>query len=136
MRKITVGGASPQDNGAAFVADNATLAGAVELEENCSIWYGAVLRADTGRIRVGRGSNVQDNAVLHTGPGLGRGAVVAAGALVPEKMVVPDGTVVMGVPAKVHGTAREDLAADNLANADEYRALAKAHAAAQTREKD
>lgn len=175
MRKITVGGASPQDNGAAFVADNATLAGAVELEENCSIWYGAVLRADTGRIRVGRGSNVQDNAVLHTGPWLdivigenasighsavvhgctigdgaligmhatvmngavvGRGAVVAAGALVPEKMVVPDETVVMGVPARVHGTAREDLAADNLANAEEYRALAKAHAAAQTREKD
>ena len=86
MRNITVGGASPRDNGAAFVADNATLAGAVDLGENCSIWYGAVLRADTGHIRVGRGSNVQDNAVLHTGPGLdvtlGRGVSVGHSAVV------------------------------------------------------
>ena len=74
--------------------------------------------------------------IVRDGAVVGRGSVVAAGALVPEKMVVPDGTVVMGVPARVHGTAREDLAADNLANAEEYRALAKAHAAAQTREKD
>ena len=55
---------------AAFVADNATLAGDVTLAEESSVWYGAVLRADTARITIGAGSNVQDNAVLHTGPGL------------------------------------------------------------------
>lgn len=70
MSWITVGGKSPADHGAAFVAENATLAGSVRLEEGASIWYGAVLRADTGRIVVGAGSNVQDNAVLHTGPEL------------------------------------------------------------------
>lgn len=91
MPLYTVGGKSPADHSAAFVAENATLAGAVSLEEGSSIWYGAVLRADTGRIVVGAGSNVQDNAVLHTGPGLdivlGRGVSVGHGAIVHGCMI-------------------------------------------------
>lgn len=86
MAFITVNHHSPADYGAAFVADNATLAGSVRLEKDCSVWYGAVLRADTGRITIGAGSNVQDNAVLHTGPGLdvtvGRGVSIGHGAIV------------------------------------------------------
>ena len=70
MSIYTVNGHTPQGDKAAFVADNAVLAGDVTLAEGSSIWYGAVLRADTGRIVIGAGSNVQDNAVLHTGPGL------------------------------------------------------------------
>lgn len=70
MPVITVNGHTPQTAGAAFAAPNATLAGDVALEEGSSVWYGAVLRADSGRIRIGKDSNVQDNAVLHTGPGL------------------------------------------------------------------
>ena len=69
MAIYKVDGRAPQVGAAAFVADNATLAGDVTLAEESSVWYGAVLRADTGRITVGAGSNVQDNAVLHTGPG-------------------------------------------------------------------
>ena len=70
MAIYKVDGRVPQVGAAAFVADNATLAGDVTLAEESSVWYGAVLRADTGRITVDAGSNVQDNAVLHTGPGL------------------------------------------------------------------
>ena len=70
MAIYKVDGRVPQVGAAAHVADNATLAGDVTLAEESSVWYGAVLRADTGRITVGAGSNVQDNAVLHTGPGL------------------------------------------------------------------
>ena len=70
MAMYKVNGRAPQVGAAAFVADNATLAGDVTLAEESSVWYGAVLRADTGRITVGAGSNVQDNAVLHTGPEL------------------------------------------------------------------
>lgn len=91
MSWITVGGKSPADHGAAFVAENATLAGSVRLEEGASIWYGAVLRADTGRIVVGAGSNVQDNAVLHTGPELdivlGRGVSVGHSAVLHGCMI-------------------------------------------------
>ena len=63
-------GKTPRDEGAAFVAPSATVQGDVVLKPGSTVWYGAVLRADTGRITVGAGSNVQDNAVLHTGPGL------------------------------------------------------------------
>ncbi len=70
MPEIEYNGKAPQAAAAAFVAPTAVLAGDVILEEGSSVWYGAVLRADTGRIRVGKDSNVQDNAVLHTGPDL------------------------------------------------------------------
>ena len=79
MAFITINHHAPADNGAAFVAENATLAGSVRLEKNSSVWYGAVLRADTGRIAIGENSNVQDNAVLHTGPGRSRPPSGSAG---------------------------------------------------------
>jgi carbonic anhydrase/acetyltransferase-like protein (isoleucine patch superfamily) len=40
--------------------------GQVELADGASVWFGAVLRGDNEPIRIGTGSNVQENAVLHT----------------------------------------------------------------------
>jgi carbonic anhydrase/acetyltransferase-like protein (isoleucine patch superfamily) len=54
----------PQDY---YVADSATLIGAVVLGEQSSIWFGAVLRGDIEPIIVGKRSNIQDNSVAHTG---------------------------------------------------------------------
>ena len=86
MAYIKINNHFPADYGSAFVAENATVAGSVRLGINCSVWYGAVLRADTGRITVGENANIQDNAVLHTGPGLdvtvGRGTSIGHGAIV------------------------------------------------------
>ena len=48
-----------------FIAENATLIGDVVVDEGCSIWFGAVLRADFAPIRIGRLCNVQDNVVAH-----------------------------------------------------------------------
>ncbi|MDD9896780.1 MAG: gamma carbonic anhydrase family protein, partial [Gammaproteobacteria bacterium] len=48
-----------------FVADSATVLGKVKLENNASIWFGAVLRGDNELITVGEGSNIQECAVLH-----------------------------------------------------------------------
>lgn len=97
MAIYKVDGRAPQVGAAAFVADNATLAGDVTLAEESSVWYGAVLRADTGRIAIGENSNVQDNAVLHTGPGLdvtvGRGTSVGHGAVV-HGCTVGDGCLI------------------------------------------
>lgn len=58
-------GVYPQIHPSCFAAENATLIGQVVLEEDASVWYGAVLRGDTGSIVIGKGSNVQDCAVLH-----------------------------------------------------------------------
>jgi carbonic anhydrase/acetyltransferase-like protein (isoleucine patch superfamily) len=59
----------PRLHESAWVADSAIVLGDVELEEDASVWFGAVLRGDTERLRVGRGSNVQDGSVLHADSG-------------------------------------------------------------------
>jgi len=48
-----------------YIASTAVVIGDVHLGDYSSIWYGAVLRGDINRIRVGHHTNVQDNAVLH-----------------------------------------------------------------------
>lgn len=54
----------------AWVADNATLIGAVTLEQNANIWFNCVLRGDNDDLVVGENSNVQDGSVLHTDAGI------------------------------------------------------------------
>ncbi len=53
----------------AFVAANATLIGDVNLGEDSSVWFGAVLRGDMNRIRLGKRSNLQDGVVVHVNAG-------------------------------------------------------------------
>jgi len=60
-----LGSLVPAIHPTAFVAPSADIIGDVTLGEESSIWYGAVLRGDINRIEIGRGSNVQDNAVVH-----------------------------------------------------------------------
>lgn len=55
----------PRIHSSAWVAPGATVVGDVALEEESSVWYGAVLRGDINRIVIGPRSNVQDNAVVH-----------------------------------------------------------------------
>jgi carbonic anhydrase/acetyltransferase-like protein (isoleucine patch superfamily) len=50
----------------AWVAPSADLIGKIELGENASVWFGAVLRGDNEPMRIGRNSNVQDNSTLHS----------------------------------------------------------------------
>jgi carbonic anhydrase/acetyltransferase-like protein (isoleucine patch superfamily) len=58
-------GKAPDTTRALFVAPNATVLGDVVLGPRSSVWYGAVLRGDINEIRVGDGTNIQDNAVVH-----------------------------------------------------------------------
>jgi len=58
-------GKTPKIHPSAFVAPTAVLIGDVEVGEESSIWFGAVLRGDNGPIRVGARTSVQDNAVIH-----------------------------------------------------------------------
>jgi carbonic anhydrase/acetyltransferase-like protein (isoleucine patch superfamily) len=65
----TLSDISPEINQRCYVAPSAAVIGDVLLEEDTSIWFGAVVRGDVERITIGRGSNVQDNSVLHCDPG-------------------------------------------------------------------
>lgn len=67
---IPFGGITPRIDPTAWVAPNATLIGDVVIEPHASVFYGAVLRGDRDRIRIGAGSNVQDNVTMHTDQGL------------------------------------------------------------------
>ena len=90
-------GKEPRVADDAFVAPSATLIGDVVLEAESSVWFGAVLRGDFGRIVIGKGSCVQDNAVVHTAEGLPTivGANVTVGhAAMLEGCVVEDGAVI------------------------------------------
>ena len=84
----------------ARVAENATLAGDVTVAEKVSIWYGAVLRGDAGPIRVGEGSNIQDNVVVHCDTGtftsVGRWVTVGHGAIVHGCTVEDEALIGMG----------------------------------------
>jgi carbonic anhydrase/acetyltransferase-like protein (isoleucine patch superfamily) len=53
-----------------YIAPGANIVGDVVLKDRASVWFNAVIRADNDRIEIGRESNVQDGAVLHTDTGI------------------------------------------------------------------
>ncbi len=59
-------GRVPELGAGAWVAPDANIIGRVVLEDDASVWFGATLRGDNEEIRLGRGSNIQENCVLHT----------------------------------------------------------------------
>jgi len=61
-------GASARIHPTCYVADTALLIGPVTLEENASVWFQSVLRADFDQIKIGKNSNIQDSCILHVEP--------------------------------------------------------------------
>lgn len=64
IRKLK--GITPQIGERCFLAENAAIIGDVIMGDDCSIWYGAILRGDVNPIRIGNRVNIQDGTVLHT----------------------------------------------------------------------
>jgi len=131
---------SPKLGRDVWVAENAVVAGDIEIGEQSSIWFGVQMRGDVHEIRIGKRTNIQDNAVVHVTRGLSgtyigdevtighaavihaatikdrcligmgaiildevvveEGAMVAAGAVVPPKKVIPTGQIWGGNPAR------------------------------------
>ncbi|MDO4244423.1 MAG: gamma carbonic anhydrase family protein [Deinococcus sp.] len=69
MPLYTLEDLTPEIHPTAFVAPSADVIGQVRVDEEASVWFGAVLRGDTAPLHVGARSNVQDGAVLHADPG-------------------------------------------------------------------
>ncbi|MDR2036234.1 MAG: gamma carbonic anhydrase family protein [Coriobacteriales bacterium] len=123
----------------ASIAPNVTIIGDVAIGKDCSIFSGVVIRAESP-VRIGEGTNIQDNSTLHasdgfecvvgkrvtvghnalvhactvgddtligmsstvlTGAKIGSNCVIGAGALVTEHAVIPDNSLVVGVPGKI-----------------------------------
>lgn len=99
-----------------FLAETAVIIGDVTLGDDCSIWYGAVLRGDVNTIKVGNRVNIQDGAVLHTlyersiveigddvsighnaiihGAKVGNNVLIGMGAILMDNAVIPDNTII------------------------------------------
>jgi carbonic anhydrase/acetyltransferase-like protein (isoleucine patch superfamily) len=90
-------GITPVIDPSAWVAPEATLIGKVVVEAEASVWFGVVMRGDNEEIRVGRGSNVQENCVLHTD--MGSPLVIGADCTIGHKAMlhgctIGDGTLI------------------------------------------
>ena len=102
-------GIAPDIDPDTWVAPDANLVGRVVLEAGASVWFGATLRGDNEEIRVGAGSNVQENCVLHTDMGFPltigadctvghkamlHGCTIGAGSLIGMGATVLNGAVI------------------------------------------
>jgi carbonic anhydrase/acetyltransferase-like protein (isoleucine patch superfamily) len=109
-------GITPKIGKNCFLAETAVIIGDVEIGDDCSIWYGAVLRGDVNSIRIGNRVNIQDNSVLHTtyqkttirigddvtvghnvivhGAEVQNGALLGMGSTVMDNAVVGEGAIV------------------------------------------
>lgn len=106
MPLLSFEGKRPRIHPSAFIAPTAVLIGDVTVEENASIWYNAVVRADFAPIVIRRGANVQDCAVIHVtpvnpaeiGPGatVGHTSVIHGATLGEEALVGNAATVLDG----------------------------------------
>ena len=105
---ITVKGSTPRIHESVFLAPTATITGDVEMAERSSAFYGVSARGDSAPIRVGEGTNLQDNVVLHADADfpctLGAGVSVGHSAVVHGATVGDD--CLIGMSATVMNGAR------------------------------
>ncbi|MGJ7905958.1 gamma carbonic anhydrase family protein [Actinopolyspora sp. H202] len=108
MHSIELNGTSPTVRDGAWVAPTATLAGAVTLAAEASIWYASVVRADCDSISIGRGSNIQDGCVAHADPGIPVeiGEYVSVGHRAVLHGCTVENNVLVGMSATVLNGAR------------------------------
>ena len=124
----SLGGKTPRIHPTAFISEAAYIVGDVEIGEGSSIWPGTVIRGDTGKITIGKFTNIQDNSVLHGDDDviigdnvtighrvmchgrnignrvlIGNGAILNDGVLVGEESVIGSGSMIlenMNIPEK------------------------------------
>jgi len=102
---LPVKGVSPVMGADCFIAPNATIVGAVEMGDQCSVWFNAVIRGDVNKITMGNKVNVQDGAIIHctyekcgtiieNNVSIGHNAIVH-GCVIHENVLVGMGAIIM-----------------------------------------
>ena len=99
----SVRGKKPTWGERCFIAENATLAGDITMGNDCSVWFGAVIRADVAGVTIGNEVNIQDLACVHQtagrpvtiedGVSIGHGAVVHAATIRSGALIGMNATV-------------------------------------------
>jgi carbonic anhydrase/acetyltransferase-like protein (isoleucine patch superfamily) len=100
-----VEGISPKWGENCFIAPNATIVGNVEMGDECSVWFNAVIRGDVNFIKIGNRVNIQDGAIIHctyqkcgtiieNNVSIGHNAIVH-GCVIHQNVLVGMGAIVM-----------------------------------------
>jgi carbonic anhydrase/acetyltransferase-like protein (isoleucine patch superfamily) len=122
-------GKSPQIPSTCWLAENCTVVGDVEMGENCSIWFNAVVRGDVNSIRFGNNVNIQDGAVIHCtyektkvvlgdnvsvghnalvhGCTVGSNVLIGMGSIVMDNCVIGDNCIIAAGAVVLEGTKVE-----------------------------
>jgi carbonic anhydrase/acetyltransferase-like protein (isoleucine patch superfamily) len=101
----SVNGISPSIPSDCYIAENATIVGAVTFGKSCSVWFNAVIRGDVNSIHIGNKVNVQDGAVIHctykkhptvigNNVSIGHNAIVH-GCVIHDNVLIGMGAIVM-----------------------------------------
>ena len=112
----TIQGKSPKFGANCYLAENACVIGEVEMGDDCSVWFNAVVRGDVNYIKIGSRVNIQDGSCLHTlykkaaieigddvtighnvtvhGAKIGNGVLVGMGATLLDDCEIGDGAIV------------------------------------------
>tara|TARA_X000000368_G_scaffold416432_1_gene410334 strand:+ start:881 stop:1414 length:534 start_codon:yes stop_codon:yes gene_type:complete len=137
----------PSLDDSVYIAKGAIVIGSVELGSLVNVWHNATIRGDINFIKIGEGSNIQDNALVHLaddygvtigsyvtvghsaivhacsiedecligmhatildGAVIGKQSIVGAGALITKNMKIPEGSLVLGSPAKIIRTLNSE----------------------------
>lgn len=127
---LKVNGKTPKFGDKVWLAPNATVVGDVEMGENCTVWFNAVIRGDVHEIRIGNDTNIQDGAVIHctyqkAGTYIGNkvsvahnaivhgctihdSALIGMGAIVMDGAVIHSGAVIAAGAVVLAGTIVEE----------------------------
>jgi carbonic anhydrase/acetyltransferase-like protein (isoleucine patch superfamily) len=125
-----VNGKSPKMGADCWFADNAVIVGEVEMGQNCTVWFGAVVRGDVHYIKIGNNTNIQDNATIHctyqkspttigSNVSIGHNAIVhgctlednvlvGMGAIVMDNAVVKSGAIIAAGAVVLENTVVEE----------------------------
>jgi carbonic anhydrase/acetyltransferase-like protein (isoleucine patch superfamily) len=124
---------SPQIAENAFTAPNSSIIGRCTIEENCSVWFNVVIRADVNEIKIGSNTNRQDGCILHCdhdyatiigsnvtvghnaivhGCTIGNNCLIGMGATILDGAVIGDNCII-GAGALV--TSRKQIPAGSMA---------------------
>jgi len=101
----TFNGKTPRIAPTAFVSEVAYVVGDVEIGENSSVWPGAVIRGDFASIKIGRGTHIQDNCVVHAGAPL----VIGDNVNVAHAVVIHCARIGSNVMIGMHATILDDV---------------------------
>ena len=126
---LPVNGKHPQFGANCFVAPNATIVGEVEMGDDCSTWFNAVIRGDVNYIKIGNKVNIQDNAVIHctyeknptvigSNVSIGHSAIVhgctihddvliGMGAIVMDRCIIHSNSIIAAGAVVLEGTTVE-----------------------------